>query len=79
MRDDTSDNTSFGGLSADSTDIAEASKTDLINGTNNNNGTVLEDTKLHRIHKIQHMHYILPCNPDTFGFEELDCSYYLLA
>ena len=33
-------NTGFGGLSAESTDIAEANnKTDLINGTNNNNGT----------------------------------------
>jgi hypothetical protein len=32
-------NTDFGGLSAESTDIAEADKTDLINGTNNNNGT----------------------------------------
>ena len=33
-------NTDFGGLSAESTDIAEANnKTDLINGTNNNNGT----------------------------------------
>jgi hypothetical protein len=39
MRDDTSDNTSFGGLSAESTEIAGADKTDLINGTNNNNGT----------------------------------------
>ena len=29
----------FGGLSAESTDIAEANKTDLINGTNNNSGT----------------------------------------
>jgi hypothetical protein len=33
-------NTHFGGLSAESTDIAETdNKTDLINGTNNNNGT----------------------------------------
>ncbi|MGH9987212.1 MAG: hypothetical protein ACRD8W_24965 [Nitrososphaeraceae archaeon] len=32
-------NTDFGGLSAESTDIAEANKTDLINGTNNNNNT----------------------------------------
>ena len=32
-------NTDFGGLSAESTDIAEANKTDLINGTNNNSGT----------------------------------------
>ena len=40
MRDGTGDNTSFGGLSAESTDIAEANnKTDLINGTNNNNDT----------------------------------------
>ena len=39
MRDDTSDNTSFGGLSAESTDIAGTNKTDLINGTNNNNDT----------------------------------------
>ena len=31
-------NTDFGGLSAESTDIAEANKTDLINGTNKNNG-----------------------------------------
>lgn len=31
--------TDFGGLSAESTDIAEANKTDLINGTNNNNDT----------------------------------------
>lgn len=29
----------FGGLSAESTDVAEANKTDLINGTNNNSGT----------------------------------------
>ena len=34
-----SNNTNFGGLSAESTDIAGANKTDLINGTNNNNGT----------------------------------------
>jgi len=39
MRDGTSDNTSFGGLSAESTVIAEANKTDLRNGTNNNSGT----------------------------------------
>ena len=32
-------NTDFGGLSAESTDIAEANKTDLITGTKNNNGT----------------------------------------
>ena len=32
-------NTDFGGLSAESTDIAKANKTDLINGTNNNSGT----------------------------------------
>ena len=42
MNDVTSSNTSFGGLSAESTDIAEANnKTDLINGTNNNNDTDL--------------------------------------
>ena len=34
-----SNNTNFGGLSAESTDIAGTNKTDLINGTNNNNGT----------------------------------------
>ncbi|MGB7664756.1 MAG: hypothetical protein WBL67_18645 [Nitrososphaeraceae archaeon] len=34
-----SNNTDFGGLSAESTNIAEANKTGLINGTNNNNGT----------------------------------------
>jgi len=39
MRDGTSSNTSFGGLSAESTDIAGANKTDLIDGTNNNNST----------------------------------------
>ena len=40
MMDSTGDNTSFGGLSVESTDIAGANnKTDLINGTNNNNGT----------------------------------------
>ena len=32
-------NTDFGGLSAESTDIAGTNKTDLINGTNNNNNT----------------------------------------
>jgi hypothetical protein len=35
-------NTDFGGLSAESTEIAEANKTDLrngTNGTNNNSGT----------------------------------------
>jgi hypothetical protein len=32
-------NTDFGGLSAESTDIAEANKTDLRNGTNNSSGT----------------------------------------
>jgi hypothetical protein len=37
MMDSTGDNTSFGGLSVESTDIAGANKTDLINGTNNNN------------------------------------------
>ena len=31
-------NTDFGGLSAESTDIAEANKTDLRNGTSNNSG-----------------------------------------
>jgi uncharacterized protein YpmB len=31
--------TDFGGLSAESTDIAEANKTDLITGTKNNNST----------------------------------------
>lgn len=34
-----SNDTDFGGLSAESTDIAEANKTDLITGTNYNNGT----------------------------------------
>ena len=34
-----SNDTDFGGLSAESTDIAEANKTDLITGTNNNNST----------------------------------------
>jgi uncharacterized protein YpmB len=34
-----SNDTDFGGLSAESTDIAEANKTDLITGTKNNNGT----------------------------------------
>ena len=33
-----SNDTDFGGLSAESTDIAEANKTDLITGTKNNNG-----------------------------------------
>ena len=37
---DPGNNTDFGGLSVESTDIAEANnKTDLINSTNNNNGT----------------------------------------
>ena len=39
-------NTDFGGLSAESTDIAGANKTDLINGTNNNNDTDLVDCLL---------------------------------
>jgi len=34
-----SKDTDFGGLSAESTDIAEANKTDLITGTKNNNST----------------------------------------
>ena len=34
-----SNDTDFGGLSAESTDIAGTNKTDLIHGTNNNNDT----------------------------------------
>jgi hypothetical protein len=34
-----SNNIDFGGLSAESTEIAGTNKTDLINGTNNNNDT----------------------------------------
>ena len=37
--DEPGNNTGFGGLSAESTDIAGTNKTDLINGTNNNNDT----------------------------------------
>jgi len=39
-------NTDFGRLSAESIDVAGANKTDLINGTNNNNDTDLVDCLL---------------------------------
>ena len=37
--DEPGNNTGFGGLSAESTNIAETNKTDLTNGTNNINDT----------------------------------------